>query len=146
MVLAEGIEPSSSRFSVWRSDLLSYTSIFGRPTRIWTLTNRVGAGYASRYTMDLYKIHFTYRLHFTPVPTGPVLLLSVLSILVLVKCIMEQVIGLEPTPPVWKTGILTNYTTPACGTPGRTLTYDLLLRRQLLLYIWATGVYKWCGG
>lgn len=42
---------------------------------------------------------------------------------------MEQMIGFEPTPPVWKTGILTNYTTSACGTPGRTLTYDLLLRR-----------------
>ena len=73
---------------------------------------------------------------------------------------MEQMAGLEPAPPVWKTGILTNYTTPAYwsgirglnplppawqagalpneliphknGTPDRTLTYDRQLRRLLL--------------
>ena len=28
---------------------------------------------------------------------------------------MEQMIGFEPTPPVWKTGILTSYTTSAYG-------------------------------
>lgn len=59
-------------------------------------------------------------------------------------CIWSDIRGLNPLPPAWQAGALPNELIPHInGTPGRTLTCDLLLRRQLLLYIWATGVYKW---
>lgn len=65
---AKGIEPS---FSVWKTNVLTVRR-------------------------HLQK-HILPTGYFTPVPTSPVLLLGVPSILVLIKCVVEQYVGFEPT-------------------------------------------------